>query len=110
MSTISMLSETTKGRAMSCCSHGRGIASARDPCGVTSDWAAFCATTFERRRDGAADQLFDRTASEVQPRAQNQRGVKIQFCIQGPLDVFSFAKAVLFSVEQEISDGNAAIL
>jgi putative transposase len=39
----------------------RRITNAKDPSGVARDWAACCATTIDRRHDGAADQFLGHT-------------------------------------------------
>ena len=46
---------------------------------------------------------------EAQARTQDQRGVEIEFRIEGALDVLRLAKAMLFAVEQEVSNRNSSI-
>ncbi len=50
----SMASEIIRGRATSCCFLEQPIGSATGRCSAASDWADSCATTIERRLDGAS--------------------------------------------------------
>src|SRR5260370_35898784 len=53
MSTISMASGITRGRATSCCFLGIRTATARGLCGAASDWVGSCAITTKRRHESA---------------------------------------------------------
>ena len=53
MSSISMSSGITRGRATFCCFLGTRTATARRVCGAASDWVGSCAFTIGRRLDGA---------------------------------------------------------
>jgi hypothetical protein len=63
MSNISMLSEITKGRAMSCCSLGIWTFVVRGLCKAARDWVGSCTITIAKRREGAGrpDEFFDHT-------------------------------------------------
>src|SRR4030088_10221 len=54
MSTISMPSGITRGRATSCCFLGIRTAAGRGLFGARSVWVGFCASIIERRRDAAS--------------------------------------------------------
>jgi hypothetical protein len=51
MSSITMRSGTTRGRATSCCSLGRRTSAASNPYDAASDWVGSCAITIKRQRD-----------------------------------------------------------
>src|SRR5262245_3587319 len=51
MSSITMPSAITRGRATSCCSLGVRTSAASSLCDVGKDWAGCCAITIKRRRD-----------------------------------------------------------
>ena len=50
MSSITMRSAITRGRAISCCSLGVRTSTTRSPFNVASDWADSCVTTIRRQR------------------------------------------------------------
>jgi hypothetical protein len=53
MSSIIMLSEITKGRAMSCCFLRRQSLVTKGLCNATSDWVGYYIFTIERLREEA---------------------------------------------------------
>src|SRR4029450_14071179 len=90
MSSITMRSAITRGRAISCCSLGVRTSTTRSPFDVASDWADSCVTTIRRQRKKrgtretySSQQLGDKiqhrinaqesnaTADLEQPRKQN---------------------------------------
>ena len=58
MSSITMLNGIIRGSAISCCSLGIGLATARGLCNAASDWVGFCVITIKRRREAAEAPFF----------------------------------------------------
>ena len=60
MSSITMLSEIIRGKAMSCCFPGMRTFVTRRPCNAARDWAGSYAITIKKPRDfsaGRRDQM-----------------------------------------------------